>query len=370
MDGRKTCSQSPSGIRLLLFMIATAMILAQFRAPAAGQGPEERSPSSRRAGPAGTDISSGEAVRPPSSAPANESDKPCDLLETVAASATGEPGRGRACLAAAQCILVRRCAAPLSAELADGHDGREALTAMTTAAIALLDRAAGALKESPVEEPAGRDLRDRIDMLRAFADVFDAIARSDSSQESGKRLLTACNRLAVYLDDSNEAIVESAKLWIGVAYRRAGRPERSLQVLHPIITAPASRRVGFLARIERCRALGDTGDFAAGIALCQRLGARVDSWFAGEDAATRAKAADTVRFVRAELLRGWAGKLRASGEKDRADQALAEADKLVDPAESPPAPDRWLGVSEAIAGLSDLAAEPTSRSAVESDAGD
>jgi hypothetical protein len=176
--------------------------------------------------------------------------------------------------------------------------------------------------------------------------------------------------LAVYLDDSSMAVVESTRLWVGHAYRRAARPERSLQVLRPIISAPVSRRIGFLARIERCRALGESGNQAAGIALCQRLGARVEAWFAEEDEATREKAADTVRLVRAELLRGWAEKLRAAGEDDSADQALSKAEELVGSGAVSPSPGRWLDLTESIAGLSDWGPGSTSRPAAEADAGD
>jgi hypothetical protein len=367
MNRREKSFPSWTGGKVLLFAMAPVLLLSQIRTPGSVRWPEVSVPSG------GVFVLEGLAGAPQvakeqaDSAPFDESERACEALEAAAASASGEVETCRACLAAARCVLVKQCAAPLSAELADSHAAGHVLAARTAVALALLDRASASLREIQDDEVGIGPWNDRIDMLRAFGQVFEAIAGADSSKESDKRLLAASQKLAVYLDDSNEAVVESAKLWVGFAYRRAGRPERSLQVLRPIITAPVSARLGFLARLERCRALGETGNFAAGIALSQRLGARVDVWFVEEDAAARKKAAGTVWFVRAEVLRGWAEKLRAAGQNDRADQALSEARALAD---AVPPPDRRLGVSETIAGLPDWGTGSASHPADESDAGD
>jgi hypothetical protein len=275
----------------------------------------------------------------------------------------GDPFRQvEAWLATAGCILVKQCAAPLSIEWSGSSDAKKALADRSAAAIRCLDRVSALLEGTHADAEALWRARDRLEMLRAFAEVFASLARTEGSDESSQRLLVACNGLAPYLDDANPAVVESAKLWTGLAYRRAGRPERALQVLRPIITAPSSRRIGFLARIQRCRALGQAGEHAAGVALCLRLSARVAAWLADEDEATKRKAVDTVRFVRVGLLRDWAEALREQGEIDRADAAAAEAQKLLGDDAYPPAPDAWLNLGESIAGISEEGSlGPTSR---------
>jgi hypothetical protein len=353
-------------------MLAVSVMLAALvfaaRAPskangiADDRGAPQHAISLDDAGPATSPLS--EPDEASASQPANDL---CEPLQAAISAGTDPAANAQACLNAAHCILVRQSAVPLSAELTGSTDSRRLLAGLCGTGLSLLNRADASLAEGQIDAEVAAQLKDRIDLLRAFGGLFDAIARSDSTDDSAKRILAACKKLAVYLDDSNEGVVESAKLWQGVAYRRAGRPDRSLQVLRPIITAPVSRRIGFLARIERCRALGETGHYAAGLSLGYRLGARVNAWFAEEDEATRKQAAGTVHFVAAELFRGWAAKLRASGEETAADQAASEAGKLTD-SDSAPSPELWLGLDASIAGISDWGDQPTSEAAEEPDA--
>lgn len=290
----------------------------------------------------------------------------CGALEAQAGLASRGLAAAVAAVHAAQCILSRRCAGPLSLALAESDIRSEELAGAARDALALLDRASRHLGEAQGDPDTKRELADRIQSLRAFGGVFAALAGAGHEESRNKQLLTACNELAPCLDDASVELVESAKLWLSLGYRRAGRPDRALQIARPVIAAPTSRRIGFLMRLQRCRALGETGNHAAGIALCQRLAVRVDAWLAEEDEATRAKAADTVRFLRMGLLRGWARELRRLGKDERADAAEAYATKLQRSEGDSLPSDRWLALEVAIAGLPEQAS-PTTSAAVGED---
>jgi hypothetical protein len=272
----------------------------------------------------------------------------------------------RRLLAAARATLVEKCAGPLTQVVRSAETPPDGLVEDITGALEQLDRAHVALGGvgDAVDATVVWKLMDRLEMLRSFGRMFLALSEFDSSEESRKRLVEACGGLAIFVDDANEAVSESANFWRGVAYRRAGRSDRALQVLRPIISAPASRRIGFLTRIERCRALEDTGNYVAGVALCLRLQARVDAWFADEDEATRMQAAHTLLSVQAGLLRGWAAQLAKAGDSDEAARVEAEAAALEDSASATGGSRRWLELDRSIGGLDGwetLQASPTTR---------
>ncbi|MFQ5429057.1 MAG: hypothetical protein ACE5E1_02000 [Phycisphaerae bacterium] len=153
-------------------------------------------------------------------------------------------------------------------------------------------------------------------------------------------------------------VVRSAKLWQAAAYRRAGRPDRALQLLAPGLAATSCDRIGFLARIERCRALADGGRYVAALSAALRLGARVEDWFKNEDAATRKRARNTLLAIRVETFKRWAADLRKNGDTDSADRAEVDAKRIADKRAGT---GEWLSLTETIAGLADWA--PPARSA-------
>jgi hypothetical protein len=251
--------------------------------------------------------------------------------------------------------------------LAGSNAADAELTAAANSAMILLDRASQYIEHDGAQAPDRRELVNRIESLRAFGNLFVALGRPAGDDAASKELLAACTRLAPSLDEPDAELVESAKLWLGFAYRRAGRPDRTLQVVRPIVTAPTSRRIGLLARLQRCQALGETGRHAAGIALCERLAVRADAWLAREDEATRLRASESIRCVRIELLRGWANELRRAGEADRATAAEVEVAKLRGSESDSSPPDRRLVLEIAVAGLPE---RPPPTSSLAADEGD
>ncbi|MFH1417046.1 MAG: hypothetical protein ABII12_01995 [Planctomycetota bacterium] len=286
------------------------------------------------------------------------------MLSADLAAAETPLERSQASLSAAQRILARECV-PLLTALLIAADPPRPVSTCSSRLVTYTDVATGLLDDAASELEAAHELearpeadvlwqtRDRVAMLRAFAGMFAALGKADGSSASQEALLDACNELALYQHDDNRGIAESVRFWRAVAYRHANRPERALQLLHPILAAPAPRRLGYWARLERCRSLCDADRHAAGIALCLRIEARVPTWFDGVSEETCKKAADTAKFIHIELLQSWESALRDAGQDDRAEHAATEAVKLRGSDSYPPTPDRWLGLEESIAGLPD-----------------
>lgn len=249
--------------------------------------------------------------------------------------------------------IVIECAGPLSNELCWTAKPDSALAQIVKHGIALLDEAAKCVSDLPkaIDGEVKRSLESRIDLLRAFAEIFSAIAKFDDSVAGKDRLIDACINVSVYLDDKSPGVAESAKLWQGVAYRKAGRPDRTLQLLWPAIGNISSNRVDFYARIERCRALLEGGQHVSALALAVKLNERLDEWMKNENEETKSLARDTLIWVRVAIHRDWAESLRKNGESARAKTADEAAEKLLGEHPFPASPEKWLRLSESIAGL-------------------
>lgn len=295
---------------------------------------------------------------------ASTEDSPsCEALVARADNAKAPSDRCRASLEAARCILVSQCSSALTRELCGAADEGVLLRDAAYKALAHLTAAEKALEEADFGEENADELRACMELMRTFATVFGALGGAPTTGPARDELLTACGGLAEYFDDPRSGVSEAAKLWQGVAYRRAGRFERALQVLRPVLSVPGARRIGLWARMERCRALGDQGDYAAAVALNLRLSARVDAWFEEEDPTTRRQAADSVRWVRIELLHDWARRLKKDGLDDRATEAEEDADRLLASDAWPPELDRWLSLGPPVADLPECKVEPASKPA-------
>ncbi len=276
------------------------------------------------------------------------------LVQAMHNAATPLAGVERG-LAAARCAIVLECAGPLSRELHGIAPNREALTSGVATGKDCLKVVAEALQGLPegFDEDRRRVLQDRLDMLRAFADLFAALGAADGSQRATAQLTDACIGLAVFVDDANLGIAESAKLWQGVAYRRAGRADRTLNLLRPAIGSLRSSRVDFFMRMERCRALVDRGHFVAAQSLAMRLEKRVNVWLIKEDDSARKRAADCLRLLRGEGYMRWAADLRKRGEEAQAKGAEDEMRRVLGDESPLPALDEVLVLDQTIAGLPD-----------------
>lgn len=250
-----------------------------------------------------------------------------DLVRTAR---NGEPDDA---LVAAEFILARQIEPALSREILNiaTAEDRQLVAERTTAAAALLDAAAKNL-ESARDNHATEDLRDRVARARAFAAVFVAIAAAETppratapADPASDRLLQACRGLAGYVDAADTQLAASARLWQAAAYRRAGRPDRALQVLPRVRTTARAMPYDYFSRLERCRALMDRGEFVAAAALSLQIGEEIDNWVA-EDQREPARRANLA--LRADALRRWSDDLKAAGKTEAAADVTRDAESV------------------------------------------
>ena len=282
---------------------------------------------------------------------------PCAAFASRAAKAADPAAKCKALFAQARCILIVRCASPLSRGLIAEDEWPADLAPLAEKGIKCLNEIAEQLPEAK----KGNDedlsaLESRTDLLLAFARVFAALGGDAKDQKTREALLDACSGLAPWLDDADPGLVESARLWQAVAYRRAGRADRALQLLRPALAPPVNSRIGLWCRIERCRALADRGEFAAGISLAQQLASRTASWLSDEKPETRTQAAQSIDQLRVDLYESWGRRLRTDGKTSLADNASGQAEELRKKFKLT----EQLELTESIAGIPDPASEPGS----------
>ncbi len=277
---------------------------------------------------------------------------PCAALDQAAAGGESGVDLVEGCLAAARCLLSVECAGPLSAELHGTRTGRPRLAVAVDRAGLHLDRAAVALEATAIKADARQKFAERVELLRAFAATFSALASDDGSDAAAARLTDACIGLSAFVDEPRLELVESVKLWQAVAYRRAGRPDRALRLLRPALGRLSFTRVDVLSRMLRCRILADRGMYPAALSLAQKLGKWTDVWPGDEGKQLAPRAAASLRLLRADIHRRWAQALRDDGQPQRAAAAERRAAEIIGADEKTLAPDRLLYLDEAIAGLS------------------
>ncbi len=235
----------------------------------------------------------------------------------------------------------------------------EALRGRIREAVRRLEAAEAASESDGAAEEAAI-VQDHVEVLRAFAEVFEAIAASEDSAASRRRLTEAGIQLAAYADDPNEGIAESAAFWQSVAYRHAGRIDRALQLISPRLAKPQRGRLRLLGQMQRCRALAQTGSHVAALSLAMKLEVRIPSWLGEAPSDVRRAAEVSLRWIRVAILRDWAQRLRESGDSELSQEAERRAKTLLADDAWPPPEDGWLHLEESIAGLDewDRPAEP------------
>lgn len=229
----------------------------------------------------------------------------------------------------AECLLSRATAPHLTAELLGDPSHRKALRAIVTEASALLesDVANGAQRNerASAQKEASRE---RVEMLRAFATTFLAMAKNDASESSKSALTNACIELAIYTDDPDKQIASAAKLWQAAAYRRAGRADRTLQMMWPALGRSTGSITDFFGRLERCRALTDAERYVAAAALAIKIEGKIDEWMIDQSADIRRQARRTAQLTRADVYDRWSNALKNDGSPERAAEAKKTAAAL------------------------------------------
>lgn len=270
-------------------------------------------------------------VRADSPPPSTPSPEPCRMWRSRLDAADTPDARRIASIALAECLLERRCAPSLTAELTERPYDRAALLQTLREVVTLLESPADDGAPSEEKTDPGRD---RVQMLRAFAETFRAIADNDDSEASRKALTSACVELAIYTDDEDEGIAAAATLWQAAAYRRAGRADRTLQMMWPALGRSDGSIIDYFGRLERCRALADAERYVAAITLSIKIEGKVDEWMIDTPREVRLAARQTARETRAAIYRRWSAALAKQGHAKQAAAARGKADELGNPADN------------------------------------
>lgn len=250
-------------------------------------------------------------------------------------AAPNDAGRSREALHAAVLLLSRRCEPPLSRILqgiAAPEDGRTLIANANEARRLLAARPATQPASAPDDaaEQAEPELAEDEEYLAALADVLVAVGESptiDGSTDEGVRgrLTAAATIIAPYLDDPRPAAAGLARLLQATCYRRAGRPDRALEVLGTGGGPDAVLPYEVFARLEYCRALADRRHYVAALALAARLETGASVRIPLEH---RTAAVQSFRKLRMELWRAWSGELRAGDDAELVNRAQAQRDRL------------------------------------------
>lgn len=239
---------------------------------------------------------------------------------------TPAPPKAESLIADAHEILVVEIAPDLSRELAARNDDPERLIRAVAEALEKLQRASSDLKDRPADDASRRRLLEHRALLDAFGRAFRAIAAAPASHshdshaagvastrpaaatrpDAHAALLEQCSDLAIYLDDARPGVVDSARLWLAVAYRRAGRPDRADQVLGPLLGGERPSRIEYWAALNKCLALAEQGRFVAASAAALRVGKRLEKWFPDDDAVERDQARRALTWVQQLIREQWA----------------------------------------------------------------
>lgn len=253
---------------------------------------------------------------------------PCDAMHSKLKDAPTPEAKRLATIELAQCLLTRGCAEGLTAELLGDATARPAVRRTVDEAIRLLDSAAAADESGATSRPS--EIDERIQLLRAFGNTFRAVASADGSEASKRALTTACVDLAIYTDDPDKQVAAAAKLWQAAAYRRAGRPERTLQMMSAVLGRSTGTAADLYGRLERCRALADAGRYVAAITLATKIEDKSGEWMIGASRDVRLAARAAARRTRADLYRQWGDALANKEQPDRASDARETAASLDD----------------------------------------
>jgi hypothetical protein len=184
--------------------------------------------------------------------------------------------------------------------LATANDTRQ-LRESTQAAQQQLEGIGKTLDQVPPGDRR-RELRQSSVILTAFAKAMASVSGQDRSGCSD-----AAVDLASVRESDNPEVAAAALLWQSYAWECAGRRERALSTLPPVLEKPAQPSYDFIARLLRCRILSDAGENTAALAVTIRMAAMADRWFPRTGDETLQPRVRLIALLQTELGRRWLG---------------------------------------------------------------
>jgi len=119
--------------------------------------------------------------------------------------------------------------------------------------------------------------------LEPFVALFTAAADKSSDAKADQTAWSRIARgLAVTRESTDSEVAACAAMWQAFAWMKAGRPERARTVLPEVLYRPEVSTYGFLARLLKCSAIADAGQYAAATTLTIQLRQVSSTWFKAE----------------------------------------------------------------------------------------
>jgi hypothetical protein len=252
-----------------------------------------------------------------------------ELSATVAAAA--EPiDRAQAHLALANWLLAVPAGRPATQWLIglDQPADRDVLHWAAEQAGAQLGDARAALDRIADKTDAGmqrrvRSYRSAADTLAAFVALYEAGVERDPDARR-PRAAEAALELAIARESDDPGLAACALLWQSYAWELAGRHERAMLSLPESWEAPRQWPYDFMARLLRCRLIGERKQYAAALSLTLGIDGMLREWLASIAPDQVAACRALVRKLAWQLSQSWLNDLRAEGAPAAAIERLSE----------------------------------------------
>lgn len=244
-------------------------------------------------------------------------------MEKIAADAEGSVETATAHLAIANWLLAvptSHAATRWLVELADDKD----LALLADSAKAAREHIEKAKKQlsaaSQPGHPQEKDAQNRAskldtvaDSLEPFTALLAAAKIADSDERARQGTWTRVARgLSAVRESTDTSLAASALLWQAFAWQMAGRTERAKNGLPEPLTPPANPSYDFMARLLRCRLLGEAGQYTAATTLAIEVRQECANWFKGETTSGAIPRERLAALVQCQLAKRWQAHLKAA----------------------------------------------------------
>lgn len=183
----------------------------------------------------------------------------------------------------------------------------------------------------PFDEGRLIDLELTLGNLAAVAELLTAAhARAadaegaDDDAEPRAAWSGVARTLAVVREATDPRLAASALTWQAFAWMQAGRTDRALNLLPPVLREPSEKDFGFMSRLLRCRILAQQSQFAAAMGLLTRVRAACPSWFPTSNGSEILARQRLINLIESRIGRRWAVSLR-EGDEDSPNAEQLEA---------------------------------------------
>lgn len=218
--------------------------------------------------------------------------------------------------------LAIRCE-PQVTRLLIGLAGAEDATVLAALSSDALERLKRAGENWPTDDEEGLE---KLELLTNLGRAVSLLAQSRLGQPDPAAMEAISIEMAMWIDDEDAEIANSALLWQSLIYRELGKSARALKALPLSLVPFKESRNNFFLRLLRCSLLADVGRHTLAIVLILRMEERCAQWFADESTQHSARCALT--WLRIQIANSMPGNVDAFSRKTK-QEWLERADSFL-----------------------------------------